>query len=138
MTDTFEVVVGNVGTVISTTDGGQAKDVYQDYVALSKCGVGRAGGENVTLAREGEIVQEYEGHGRDTWAGFLVEFRAMLDKLPAYEKADAVKALERWESDPTVESSMGDGFPEYIDLKELLDTITQSLAGYPTMPVDQQ
>jgi hypothetical protein len=56
----YEVLVGNVGTVLTTNSLRQAQGVYRDYVAASKAGVGRAAGEAVGLFCDGEPIREYE------------------------------------------------------------------------------
>ena len=57
----FEVIVGNVGSVYRGTDGAEARKTYDEYVAWSQTDRGRAGGEDVTLFRDGEILREYSG-----------------------------------------------------------------------------
>lgn len=55
----YEVIVGNVGRVYDGNDKEVAMHVYQEYVEISKAGVGRAGGEPVTLTLDGEIIHEH-------------------------------------------------------------------------------
>lgn len=57
----WSVVVGNVGTVYHGTSEQAARDDYAEYVHISRRGCGRAAGESVTLLRDGEPVQEYDG-----------------------------------------------------------------------------
>ena len=57
----YEVIVGNIGTVYSGNDHDAARQTMQDYIGQSKAGYGRAGGEPVTLMRNGEPFDEYEG-----------------------------------------------------------------------------
>ncbi len=57
----WEVVVGNVGSVYRELDESGAYASYKAYVDISKEGYGRAGGESVTLFRDGEIVAEHVG-----------------------------------------------------------------------------
>jgi DNA modification methylase len=57
----FEVVVGNVGTVYEGKDCKEAREIYKDYCKISKKRHGRAGGEPVTLFRNGEIEKEHYG-----------------------------------------------------------------------------
>lgn len=54
----YEVVVGNVGT-LSYTNKKLAKEDYRLSVIESKSGKGRAGNEQVTLLKNGEILEEY-------------------------------------------------------------------------------
>jgi hypothetical protein len=56
---TWQVIVGNVGTVYDGKDGFKAKQEYAAYKALSVEGYGRAGNEPVTLMRDGEPVWEH-------------------------------------------------------------------------------
>lgn len=57
----YEVIVGNVGTVYSGTNGFEARKVYGQYKKQSLSGVGRAGGESVVLMWEEEILWECVG-----------------------------------------------------------------------------
>ena len=57
----WEVIVGNIGTVYSGSDEKQARKDYRDYVDISRAGAGSAGGEPVTLMRDGEPELEHEG-----------------------------------------------------------------------------
>lgn len=58
----YEVIVSNEGTVYSGDDIEKATKVYNDYVEDSKLGVGRIGGEDVTLMEDGEPIEEYFGN----------------------------------------------------------------------------
>lgn len=60
MANQYEVVVGNVGTMTYKSKK-LAYECYNAYVTLSKRGETRAAGEDVTLLRNGEIVQEHTG-----------------------------------------------------------------------------
>lgn len=57
----FDVVVGNVGGVYHGNDYDAAHKAYREYVAQSKSGSGRAGGESVVLMVNGEIDREHAG-----------------------------------------------------------------------------
>ena len=57
----YDVIVGNVGAVLSCTDLRQAMATYLSYVSISKDGVGRAGGESVTLMADCEPIREHLG-----------------------------------------------------------------------------
>ena len=64
----YEVIVGNVGTVFTTDIERDARREFNEYVAISKRNIGRAGGEGVTLMDvfHQEIIKEYEGtNGHD-------------------------------------------------------------------------
>lgn len=58
---TYEVIVGNIGTVLNTHNGFDAYREYQTYCGISKRNEGRAAGEPVTLMKDGEPVREYAG-----------------------------------------------------------------------------
>ena len=58
---TYDVVVGNIGTVYTGGCHRFADEHYSEYVTQSKTGYGRAGGEDVTILKNGEIVREYIG-----------------------------------------------------------------------------
>lgn len=59
----WEIIVGNVGSVLTTRNARDGLSTYQDYVCLSKCDAGRASGEAVVLLKDGEPVREYHGLG---------------------------------------------------------------------------
>jgi hypothetical protein len=56
---TYEVVVGNIGTVHTGTDHDAAVRCFWEYVWQSHRNQGRAAGENVTLYADGDIEREY-------------------------------------------------------------------------------
>jgi len=55
----YEVLVGNIGAVHKGSSKAKALSVYNTYVRQSKSGIGRAGGEEVTLWKDGDIIKEY-------------------------------------------------------------------------------
>jgi len=55
----YEVIVGNVGKVHDGYEYGKAYNTYLEYVVISRRGIGRCGGENITLWEDGEIIGEY-------------------------------------------------------------------------------
>jgi len=57
----YEVLVGNIGTVLRTNNLTHAESVFQEYVKMSLGGYGRAAGESVTILRKGEPYKEYQG-----------------------------------------------------------------------------
>ncbi len=63
---TITIVVGNVGTVLETTDAKEASDIYRHYCDASDAGSGRMARENVTmLSNRGDaddIVAEHVGY----------------------------------------------------------------------------
>jgi len=64
--DTYAVIVGNLGTVLTTPVERLARKEFNHYVRLSKQGLGRAAHESVSLTEEGEIIKEYLPRKRDT------------------------------------------------------------------------
>jgi len=58
----YEIVVGNIGTVVTTNLRQEAIKSYNDYVSFSKLDYGRAAGEDVTLFEDGEPIMEHTGH----------------------------------------------------------------------------
>jgi len=59
--DTYDVIVGNIGTVYSGHAKQTALRHYRCYVKLSIDNDGRVAGENVTLMRNDEPWMEYIG-----------------------------------------------------------------------------
>ena len=57
----YSVIVGNVGEVLTTTNKNEAIKTYGEYKRISIAGVGRAGGEDVTLFCDGEPLYEHFG-----------------------------------------------------------------------------
>ena len=57
----WEVIVGNIGNVYCGPSEVQAKAKFTVYENQSRSLVGRAGGEDVTLLRNNEIVREHVG-----------------------------------------------------------------------------
>jgi len=57
----FQVIVGNIGMVHQSLDYDEAVKHYAEYIEQSRSGVGRAGGESVTLWQDGEPMREYIG-----------------------------------------------------------------------------
>lgn len=55
----YEVIVGNVGKVFEGSNGFEARQNYNHYVGQSKRKVGRASGEQVSLWKDNEILEEY-------------------------------------------------------------------------------
>jgi len=69
---TYEVVVGNVGTVYNGPSLDEAEDWYDSYARASEREPNhtRVAGEDVTLFKDGEPVKEHIGLGglREEWA----------------------------------------------------------------------
>jgi hypothetical protein len=62
---TYEIIVGNIGTVHSGHDRAEADAKFDYYVADSKTGLGRSGDESVYLTENGEPIREYQGPADD-------------------------------------------------------------------------
>ncbi len=60
---TYEVIVGNVGSVYQGTSRVKALATYESYIEVSKeHDAARCYGEDVTLLADGEIEREHTGH----------------------------------------------------------------------------
>lgn len=57
----YQVIVGNIGTVYDGKGMIEANRTYGDYKRQSQSGIGRAGGESVTLMDNNEIKYEHLG-----------------------------------------------------------------------------
>ena len=55
----YQLIVGNIGTVLETEDEPTASENYSAYVQISQSTHGRASGEQVTLMMNGEPIMEY-------------------------------------------------------------------------------
>jgi hypothetical protein len=54
--NTWEVIVGNIGTVFNGTDGAEAMRTYGRWKELSLANYGRCGNEEVTLFKNSEVI----------------------------------------------------------------------------------
>ena len=59
---TITIIVGNIGTVLETTDTREASDIYRHYCDASDRGEGRMARENVTMLSDGAPVLEHVGY----------------------------------------------------------------------------
>lgn len=57
----YQVIVGNIGTVYDGSNMIEANRTYGEYKRQSLSGIGRAGGESVTLMDGEEIKYEHFG-----------------------------------------------------------------------------
>ena len=57
----YQLIVGNVGTVLDTDNGALANTEYGQWIVKSKNQGGRASGASVTLMCDGEPKFEYFG-----------------------------------------------------------------------------
>jgi len=55
----YEVIVGNVGIVLTCQNKRKAVKTYRDYVKISKEAIGRAGAEDVFLIADEEEVETF-------------------------------------------------------------------------------
>ena len=69
----YEVVVGNIGKVHEGNNPVDARKIYGEYRAQSLSNTGRAGGEDVTLFKDGEPELEFVGQ--------LTKDQALADEL---------------------------------------------------------
>lgn len=79
MSNTWEVVVGNIGTVFSGTNGFDANRKFYTYVSQSKTGYGRASNEPVTLMKNGEPHKEYMTSKGKSLVGKRIEIPVHYD-----------------------------------------------------------
>lgn len=63
---TYEVIVGNVGTVYVGPSKYEAHGTFKTYVELSMLDMGRASGESVVLMYRGDIIREHQGQYSET------------------------------------------------------------------------
>ena len=62
----YKLVVGNIGFVGKHKDESEIRKLFNDYVEISKSGIGRAAGEMITIFNEnGEIIEEYIPRGEE-------------------------------------------------------------------------
>jgi hypothetical protein len=61
MSTTYEVLVGNLGSVYSGDNDLTARTTFNDYRGQSAKGLGRVAGEDVTIMKNGEPHREYVG-----------------------------------------------------------------------------
>lgn len=59
----YDVVVGNIGYVVTDGSKREALAAYNEYIWQSKLSLGRASGEDVTILKNGEIFKQYMGSG---------------------------------------------------------------------------
>lgn len=58
---TYEIIVGNIGSVYYGTNPATAQIVYDEYIAQSQARYGRASGESVHWMVDGDLEQEMIG-----------------------------------------------------------------------------
>ena len=61
MNNHYEVVVGNIGTVYAGSSLDAALKMFREYKDQSLSGVGRAGREDVTVLKNGDVRWEFNG-----------------------------------------------------------------------------
>lgn len=77
----YEVLVGNIGTVHKGSSKSVAEKVYKDYVSISKRGIGRAGGEDVSLWKDGEIIRDHYGTATESNPGVAQWIKAKAVRI---------------------------------------------------------
>ena len=55
----YQVIVGNIGCVVTTNDAKIANDTYTEYVNMSISKYGRSSNEPVELIKDGEPFKSY-------------------------------------------------------------------------------
>ena len=66
----YQVVVGNIGTVVDTDSRSEAVEAFDAYCADSDAPFGRAAGETVTMFKDGDpIVDNCPDPHAFGWAG---------------------------------------------------------------------
>jgi hypothetical protein len=98
----YEVYVGNVGMVYEGASLAVAKKTYSEYVAISKSGFGRAGGESVALMVDGEPIKDYQGkndrYENPDWAAMRASAAKHGRAAMAWSRPRAAKAWEATKS----------------------------------------
>lgn len=61
----YEVLVGNIGTVLRTDNPDEARETFELYAARSRHGWGSCAHEPVTLRKDGEPIDEEPGQGEE-------------------------------------------------------------------------
>lgn len=78
----YQVVVGNIGTVLETEDKAEALRAYSLYTARSLLGTGRAAYEPVTILADDNVVREHTpSHPTATDVLAAVEYIGHVDWL---------------------------------------------------------
>ena len=96
MKHTYEVIVGNIGTVHRGSNRAEAMKHFAEYVGQSESDCGRAAGESVTLWTDGEPSEEFAGE----------RIRPMKALLPTIKDLSAL--LHSLKSDIGDDSDDGD------------------------------
>jgi hypothetical protein len=60
---TYEVIVGNIGKVLTTANLTKARHTFNIYKEMSEYGTGRASGEPVWMIADGEEIKFHPGKG---------------------------------------------------------------------------
>jgi hypothetical protein len=85
----YEVLVGNIGSVINTDSLKDAQDAYVEYVEQSKSETGRAGGEDVHFLEDGEPIKDFMGSLNST------DDMSDADEEGNYGKGGAIISTDR-------------------------------------------
>lgn len=60
----YQIIVGNVGTVYTGSNGFKVRKIYGNYKRQSQENYGRAAGENVTVLMNDDVLYEHIGHNQ--------------------------------------------------------------------------
>jgi hypothetical protein len=88
MEHNYEVVVGNIGKVYDGANLSKANSKFDYYVSVSNSSVGRAGNENVTMFKDGEIEREH----RSGYQTASIQFPRLLAEIYAAGITDEQEA----------------------------------------------
>ena len=118
----YQVIVGNVGTIIDTDNGFNAIVEYNRAVTRSKTGAGRDYREDVTLMRDGEPVREYYP---------LMSFDDALQRINDERSVDAsevqTRALQRkvWVAEWHIPGCLSESFAVCLTRADAIETALQ-------------
>ena len=112
----YQIIVGNVGTVLDTNNQEEAHKTYNEYCEISKSGVGRAGREQVSLFEDGEPIQEYSCPADPSWKEVLEKTDwALLREQKAYLFGMLRKFHKKEETLSQKEREAIDGIVGFLD-----------------------
>jgi hypothetical protein len=122
----YEVLVGNIGSVINTDSLKEAQDAYDTYVEQSKQDRGRACGEDVCLMEDGEPIKEHSGSLHDEEemgkGGKAGGFEVYIDK----GKEEGTETLETCDTKAEAEKFKTDYQAKHPDAKLGIDNQTEA------------
>jgi hypothetical protein len=114
---TITIIVGNVGTVLETTDTQEASDIYRHYCEASDRGDGRMARENVTMMH---TVTHKDINGTER----------IVDDVPVLEHVGYDSRLESMDDGAFMPSNITDKQSWYeVDTDDGTDWIAVSMVG---------